>query len=322
MKKRLYAAALGVLLPLGAAFTAEAQTFPTRPVRILVPLSPGGAMDGIARGLATKLGDSLGQTVVVDNRPGAGSHISLEILHAAAPDGHTVMMSSLTPIIHPMLYKSRFDLNRDFASVSQVSAQGYVLTVHPSLPAKNTNELVQYLKANPGKMNFSSSGIGSPIHLAGELFQISTGTKMIHVPYKGIGAAMPDMVGGRIQVGFPTLASSQPHVQAGRLRALGVTNPKRVAAAPELPTLAELGIKGYAVVNWYGLMAPKRTPKAVIDRIAKETHTAMHSPDLAKRLAADGSEPVGSSPAEFEAHIRSEQERWGRVIKQAGIKGE
>ncbi len=322
MKKRLYAAALGVLLPLGADFTAEAQTFPTRPVRILVPLSPGGAMDGIARGLATKLGDGLGQTVVVDNRPGAGSHISLEILHAAAPDGHTLMMSSLTPIIHPMLYKSRFDLNRDFASVSQVSAQGYVLTVHPSLPAKNVNELVQYLKANPGKMNFSSSGIGSPIHLAGELFQISTGTKMIHVPYKGIGAAMPDMVGGRIQVGFPTLASSQPHVQTGRLRALGVTNPKRVAAAPELPTLAELGIKGYAVVNWYGLMAPKRTPKTVIDRIAKETHAAMHSPDLAKRLAADGSEPVGSSPAEFEAHIRSEQERWGRVIKQAGIKGE
>jgi tripartite-type tricarboxylate transporter receptor subunit TctC len=322
MKKRLYAAALGALLPLGAAFTVEAQTFPTRPVRILVPLSPGGAMDGIARGLATKLGDSLGQTVVVDNRPGAGSHISLEILHAAAPDGHTLMMSSLTPIIHPMLYKSRFDLNRDFAAVSQVSAQGYVLTVHPSLPAKNVNDLVQYLKANPGKMNFSSSGIGSPIHLAGELFQISTGTKMIHVPYKGIGAAMPDMVGGRIQVGFPTLASSQPHVQAGRLRALGVTNPKRIAAAPELPTLAELGIKGYAVVNWYGLMAPKRTPKAVIDRIAKETHTAMHSPDLAKRLAADGSEPVGSSPGEFEAHIRSEQERWGRVIKQAGIKGE
>jgi len=319
LRHRIYAALLFGLL---AAEAAHAQTFPTRPVRILVPLSPGGGMDAVARGLAQKLGDSLGQTVVVDNRPGAGSAIALEILAAAAPDGHTLMMSSLTPVIHPLLYKSRFLLSRDFTAVSQVTAQGYVLTIHPTIPAKSVREFVQYLKANPGKLNFSSSGIGSPIHMSGELFQIATGTKMIHVPYKGMGAAYTDMVGGRIQVGFPTIISSVPHVQAGRLRPLAVTSAKRVAAVPDIPTFAEAGVKGVVVVNWYGLVAPARTPQPIIARLAKETHAAMHSPEVVKRLAAEGSEPVGSSPAEFAAHIRAEHELWSRVIKQAGIRGE
>jgi len=302
--------------------TCEAQTFPNRPVRILVPLSPGGGMDTVARGLAQKLGDSLGQTVVVDNRPGAGSAVALEILASSAPDGHTLMMSSLTPVIHPLLYGSRFDLARDFSAVSQVTAQGYVLTVHPSLPAKSVLEFVQYLKANPNKLNFSSSGIGSPIHMAGELFQLATGTKMIHVPYKGMGAAYTDMVGGRVQVGFPTVISSLPHVQAGRLRPLAVTTPKRVAAMPDMPTFAEAGVKGVVVVNWYGLIAPARTPKPILERLARETHTAMHSPEMIKRLSAEGSEPVGSSPDEFAAHVRAEIAQWSRVIKQAGIRGD
>jgi tripartite-type tricarboxylate transporter receptor subunit TctC len=313
---------LWLLLNLALPFASHAQAFPNRPVRILVPLSPGGGMDSVARGLAQKLGDSFGQTVVVDNRPGAGSAVALEILASSAPDGHTLMMSSLTPIIHPLLYKSRFNLARDFAAVSQVTAQGYVMTIHPSIPAKSVLELVQFLKANPSKLNFSSSGIGSPIHMAGELFQIATGTKMTHVPYKGMGAAYTDMVGGRIQVGFPTVISSIPHVQAGRLRPLAVTTPKRVAAMPDMPTFAEAGVKGMAVVNWYGLVAPAKTPKPIIERIAKETHAAMHSPDVTKRLAGEGSEPVGSSPAEFAAHIRAEHEQWSRVIKQAGIRGE
>ena len=322
MRTHTYIAAALLLGSSVALDAIAAQGFPTRPIRILVPLSPGGSMDTIARGLAPKLGDALGQTVVVENRPGAGSHIALEILHAAAPDGHTLMMASLTPIIHPLLYKSRFDIQRDFAPVSQVTAQGYVLTVHPSIPAKSVLEFVQYLKANPGKLNYSSSGIGSPIHMAGELFQISTGTKMIHVPYKGMGAAYTDMVGGRIEVGFPTIVSSLVHLQAGRLRPLAVTSPKRVGAAPDIPTFAEAGVKGVVVVNWYGLLAPKNTPRAVVERISKEAHAGMHSPDVVKRLAADGSEPVGSSPAEFAAHLKSEQEKWARVIKQAGIKGE
>ena len=322
MKTPLYSMPFGLLLALLAAFPSHAQNFPTRPVRILVPLSAGGGMDAVARGLAGKLGDALGQTVVVDNRPGAGSQVALEIVAAAAPDGHTLMMSSTTPIIHPLLYKSRFDLARDFAPVSQVTAQGYILTIHPTIPAKSVLELVQYLKANPGKLNFSSSGIGSPIHMAGELFQIATGTKMIHIPYKGMGAAYTDMVGGRVQVGFPTIISSTPHIQAGRLRPLAVTTAKRVAAVPDIPTFAEAGVKGVVVVNWYGLVAPLHTPKPIIERIAKETHTAMHTPEITKRLAAEGSDPVGSSPAEFAAHIRAEQVLWSRVIKQAGIRGE
>jgi tripartite-type tricarboxylate transporter receptor subunit TctC len=314
---------LFLLLLLGTLIVpAHAQSFPTRPIRILVPLTAGGGMDSVARGLALKLGDAFGQTVVIDNRPGAGSHIALEILSSSAPDGHTLMMSSLTPVIHPLLYGSRFNLVRDFAPISQVTAQGYVLTVHPSIPAKSVLEFVQHLKANPGKLNFSSSGIGSPIHMASELFQVVTGTKMTHIPYKGMGAAYTDMVGGRIQVGFPTIISSLPHIQAGRLRPLAVTTPKRVAAVPDMPTFAEAGVKGVVVVNWYGLIAPARTPKSVIDRIAKETATAMHSPDMTKRLAAEGSEPVGSSPAEFTAHVRSEIDQWSRVVKQAGIRGE
>lgn len=300
----------------------HAQTFPNRPVRIIVPLSAGGGMDAVSRGLAQKLGDALGQTVVVENRPGAGSTVALEILAAAQPDGHTLMMASLTPVIHPLLYSSRFNLLRDFTPVSQVTAQGYVLTVHPSIPAKSVGEFVQHLKANPGKLNFSSSGIGSPIHMAGELFQVATGTRMIHIPYKGMGAAYTDMVGGRVEVGFPTIISSVPHVQAGRLRPLAVTTAKRVSAMPDMPTFAEAGVKGVVVVNWYGLLAPPRTPQPIVERISKEAARAMHSPDVVKRLAAEGSEPVGSSPREFAAHVRAEVEQWSRVIKQAGIRGE
>jgi tripartite-type tricarboxylate transporter receptor subunit TctC len=300
----------------------HAQNFPTRPVRILVPLSPGGGMDTVARGLVPRLSEAFGQQVVVDNRPGAGSQIALEILAAASPDGHTLMMSSLTPVIHPLLYGSRFNLLRDFTPVSQVTAQGYILTIHPSVPAKSVSEFVQYLKANPNKLNYSSSGIGSPIHMSGELFQFATGTKMIHVPYKGMGAAYTDMVGGRVQVGFPTIISSVPHIQAGRLRALAVTTPKRVAAMPDMPTFAEAGVKGVVVVNWYGLVAPARTPKPIVDRIAKETSIAMQAPDMIKRIAAEGSEAVGSSPAEFASLIRAEIEQWTRVVKQAGIRGE
>jgi tripartite-type tricarboxylate transporter receptor subunit TctC len=206
--------------------------------------------------------------------------------------------------------------------VSQVTAQGYVMTVHPSVPAKSVMELVQHLRANPDKLTYSSSGIGSPIHMAGELFQIASGTKMIHIPYKGLGAAYTDMVAGRIHIGFPTVISSVPHLQAGRLRPLAVTPAKRIPAIPDIPTFAEAGLKGVVVVNWYGLVAPNRTPKPLVERISKEVATAMQSPEVTKRLAAEGSDPVGSSPAEFAAHIRSEIEKWTRVIKTAGIKGE
>jgi tripartite-type tricarboxylate transporter receptor subunit TctC len=314
-------AALALALAIVAA-PADAQNFPAKPVRIVVPLSAGGGMDTVARGLAQKLGEAFGQTVVVDNRPGAGSLVALDITAAAAPDGHTLMMSSTTPVIHPLLYGSRFDLLRDFAPISQVTAQGYVLVIHPSIPAKSATELVQHLRANPGKYNYSSSGIGGPIHMTAELFQVATGTKMIHVPFKGMGAAYADLVGGRVPVSFPTIISSIPHIGAGRLRALAVTPAKRVQALPATPTMAEAGVPGVVVVNWYGLIAPAKTPRAVIERISAETRKAAQSPEMMQRLAAEGSEAVGSTPKEFEAHIRFEQALWSRVIKQAGIKGE
>ena len=314
--------ALLLLVAVIGAWPAYAQPYPSRPVRIIVPLAPGGGMDTITRGLAQKLGEAMAQTFVVDNRPGAGSLIALETLAAAAPDGHTLMMISSTALIHPLLYKARFDIVRDFLPVSQVSAQGYVLIVHPTIPAKSVGELVQHLRANPGKLNYGSSGIGSPIHMTGELFQIATRTRMIHVPFKGMGAAYADLVGGRVQIAFPTIVSSIPHISAGRLRALAVTPPKRVPALPDVPTFAEAGVNGIVVVNWYGLIAPRATPRYLVERLADEAARAIQSPEMATRLLSEGSEAVGSSAREFTAHIRAEQDQWRKVISEAGIRGE
>jgi tripartite-type tricarboxylate transporter receptor subunit TctC len=315
-------ARLGLLVSAAiAVLPAHAQNYPSRPVRVLVPLAAGGGMDTVTRGLGVKLGEALGQTFVADNRPGAGSQVALEILAAAAPDGHTLMMVSATTVVHPILYKSRFDVVRDFVPVSQATAQGYVMVVHPSVPANNVMELVHYLKANPDKLNFSSSGIGSLIHMSGELFKLATGTQMTHVPYKGMGAAYSDLVGGHVKVSFPTVISSIAHVNAGRLRALAVTPGKRVAALPNTPTFAEAGVQGVVVVNWYGLIAPKGTPRAIVDVVAREATKAMRSPEMTKNLAAEGSDAVGGTPEEFAAHIRAEQAQWSRVIGTAGIVG-
>jgi tripartite-type tricarboxylate transporter receptor subunit TctC len=307
-----------LLLPLAA----PCQTYPSRPVRVIVPLAAGGGMDTVTRGLSLKLGDTFNQTFVVDNRPGAGSQIALELVASAAPDGHTLMMLSATTVIHPLLYQSRFDIVRDFAPVSQVTAQGYVLVIHPSLPAKTLLELVQHVRAHPGKLNYASSGIGSPIHMSTELFQVATGTRMTHIPFKGMGAAYADLVGGRIELSFATIISSSPHIKAGRLRALAVTPAKRAPALPEVPTMGEAGVKGVVVVNWYGLIAPKGTPKAIIDRVCDETAKAVQSPEMAKRLIAEGSEAAGTRAQDFAAHIRAEHDMWARVIKQAGIRGQ
>jgi tripartite-type tricarboxylate transporter receptor subunit TctC len=312
--------ALLVLCSLHTEGATPDQTYPTRPVRILVPLTAGGNMDGITRALAQRLADSFGQQFIVDNRPGAGNQVALDLLSSAAPDGHTLMTTSLTPVIHPMLYKSRFDLARDFTPVSQISSQGYVMVVNNTVPVKSARELVQHLKANPGKLSYMSTGIGSPIHLTGELFQAATGTRMLHVPYKG--AAYGDIVSGLVQVGFPTVASLLPFLQNARLRPIAATTPKRMPALPEVPTFAEGGVPGVVVQNWYGIIAPKGTPALLVERLSKEIAKAMHSPELGKRLTADSSEPVGSSPADFAAHIRAESARWGKVIKQANIKPE
>ncbi len=313
----------------GATTLAQAQpvtasaapAYPTRPVRTLVALSAGGSQDTITRGLSAKLSEAFGQSFIVDNRPGAGSLIAFDILSSSTPDGHTLMMVGATTIVYPLIYHSRFDVVHDFAPVAQVSAQGYVLIVHPSLPAKSVREFVNYLKANPDKVNFSSSGIGSPIHMAGELFKLATGTRMTHIPYKGMATAYADLIGGQVQSSFPTIVSSIAHINSGRLRVLAVTTAKRVPALPNLPTFAEAGVKGVVVVNWYALIAPQKTPPAIIERIATETNKAMRSPDMIKSLLADGSEAVTGSPAELAAHLKAEQAQWSRVVKATGIRG-
>ncbi|HEX2825770.1 MAG TPA: tripartite tricarboxylate transporter substrate binding protein [Burkholderiales bacterium] len=309
---------LAGMLPASIPSALGAQ-YPTHPVRVIVPLAAGGGMDAVTRALSQKLGDAMGQTFVVDNRPGAGNQIGLDIVASAEPDGYTIMMISATTVIHPLLYGSRHDVLRDFMPISQATAQGYGLVIHPSIPAKSVPEFVTYLKARPGQVNFASSGIGSPIHMTGELFQIATGTKMTHVPFKGLGAAYTDLVAGRVQSAFATVISSLPHVHAGRLRALAVSTPQRVSAMPNVPTLTEAGVP-VTVVNWYGLIGPKRLSPRLQQTLSAEVAKAMHSADMEKRLAGEGSNAVGSSPAEFTAHLKREQEQWRKVIAEAGIR--
>jgi tripartite-type tricarboxylate transporter receptor subunit TctC len=317
--------ALACAMALGmCAASAHAQTqsqkFPNRPVRFIIGLAPGGGMDTISRALAQKLGESLGQTVIVDNRPGAGGNIAMEMASASAPDGHNLLIISATSVIYPILYKARFDVLRDFAPVSQISAQGYVAVVHPSVPARNIAELVQHLKANPGKLNYASSGIGSPIHLIGELFTALSGTRMTHVPYKGLGPAYADLIAGNIEVSFPAIVSSQPHIRAGKLRALAVTLPRRSNVVPELPTIVEAGVPGVVVVNWYGMLAPLGTPQPIIDALSRGIAASMSQADISKRLLADGSEAATSTPQQFAAHIAEERDKWTRVIRNAKIR--
>jgi tripartite-type tricarboxylate transporter receptor subunit TctC len=301
---------------------AQAQQYPTRPIRLIVPLAAGGAMDTIARGVGAKLTDSLGQTIVVDNRGGGGGTIGAELVAAAAPDGYTLIMMSATSVIRPLLYPARYEMFRDFAPISQVSAQPYLLVTHPSIPAKTVQELVAYGKANPGKLNYASAGQGSIIHLATELLRVQTGTRMVHVPYKGMGAAYPDLIAGHTQIALGSIVSAQPHVRSGRLRGIAVTSPERAKSSPELPTVAEAGVPGFAVTQWYGVFAPAKTPRPVIELLHGEIARVLKQPEVTKRFAADGAEAVDSTPKEFAAHIKAESQKWARVIRDAGIKGD
>jgi len=311
--------AAGIALCASIAF---AQNYPSRPVRVLVPLPPAGAMDNIVRAVSQRLAQGMGQTFIIDNRPGAGGSVSLEIAASAAPDGYTLVAIAPSSIVYPMLFKSRVDVLRDLEPLSQMSEQGYIVVVHPSLPARSAQELVKVLKASPGKYNFASSGVAGPIHLTGELFMAATGTRMTHVPYKGSALAYTDMIAGGIEVGFPTIYSALPHIRANRLRGLAVTTPARSPAIPELPTLAEAGVRGVEVVSWYALAAPKSTSRAVIERLSGEIGTAVRHPDMVKRLRAEGSEAVANSPSELRAVIAADREKWSRVIKEAGIRVE
>lgn len=318
--KILRLACTGLMLALPAL--VPAQSYPTKPIRLIVPLAAGGGMDTTARGMSPPLSERLKQTVVVDNRPGAGGALGAEIAAHADPDGYTLLMVSASFVVHPLLYRARYDPLRDFSAVTQASRQPYVLIVHPSVPATSVRELVAYAKAHPGKLNYASAGNGSLIHLTTELFKATTGIDIVHVPYKGMGATYTDMLAGRIQTAFPSIISVLPHVKSGKLRALGVTSRSRAPALPDTPSLQEAGIAGFEVTQWYGVVAPGKTPRALIARLEKEISTVLQLPEVGQRMAGDGSEPVGGTSAEFGAHIKAETSKWGEVIRRAGIRAD
>ncbi|HET9403996.1 MAG TPA: tripartite tricarboxylate transporter substrate binding protein [Burkholderiales bacterium] len=312
------AAALAVAAPHGAAQPAPA--YPTKPVRLIVSSGAGGGLDFVARQVAAPLGEYLGQTVVVDNRAGASGSIAAELASQAAPDGYTLMFLSASLVVYGIVNKTRYDLYKDFAPVSQVAAAPYMLAVTPSLPVKNVKELIAHAKSASSKLNYASTGQASFAHLATELFAHLTGTQLVHIPYKGVGAAVPDMFSGRVHMAFLSMGSLYGHVRAGRLRGLAVATPDRVKMAPELPTMIESGVPGYVVTQWHGMAAPRGTPRPVIDRVQREIAKCVKRPEVASRLALDGTEGIASTPQQFAAFLGSEREQWAKAAKLANIR--
>jgi tripartite-type tricarboxylate transporter receptor subunit TctC len=312
-------AAVVVCIAAGAA-----DVYPTKPLRIIVPFPPGGPADGLARIVGDKLAAALGQPVVIDNRPGAGGNIGMELGAKAAPDGHTLVLAPAGNLtVNPSLYRNvPYDVARDFAPITVIAAVPNVLVINPQVPAKDVGELIAYAKANPGRLNFASPGAGSGAHLAGELLKSSAGIDMVHVPFNGIAPAVTAVVAGDVQVMFAAAPSALPLVTAGKLRAIGVASPKRIAAAPALPTLDESGLAGFDVTSWYSLVAPAGTPPAVVDRLQKEIARALETPEAKAKLAGFGAEPIANSPAEFTAMIKSESAKWGKIVKDANIRAE
>ena len=310
------AAALDAAAPLAGA---QASAWPNKPIRWTVSSGAGGGLDLVARLVGSPVAEGLGQNVVVDNRPGASGSIAAELAAQAAPDGYTFMVLSASLVVYGVVNKTRYDLYRDFDAVSQIAASPYILTVNPSLPVKSVKELIAYAKANPGKLNFASTGPASLAHLAGELFAMNTGTQLVHIPYKGVGAALPDMLSGRTQMSFFSGGSVSAQIRTGKLRPLAVANPSRSKQMPDLPTMIESGMPGFEVTQWHGLLAPRGTPRAILDRVHKEIAKAVHRPEVASRLALDGTEGVASSPKEFAAFLKSERDQWAKVAKAAKI---
>ena len=321
MKKIVCALALASCA--GSAIAAEAQ-YPSRPMRLIIPQSPGGASDTVGRVVALRLGERLGHQVVADNRPGATGNVGAEIVKNAAPDGYTILLTAPNLVTSPSLYaRTPFDPIRDFAPVSQLTMSPNVFLVHPSFAARTMKELIEVAKSKPGQIDFSSSGHASTQHLAGELLNVLTGTQLVHIPYKGGGPALLDLMAGRVPVMVSTLPSAVPQIKAGKVRALAVTSAKRSAAAPELPTVAEAtGLAGFEASTWQGFVLPASTPQPVVQRLAGETAKVVAMNDVRDRLRDQGYEPVGSTPAEFGAYIRAELAKWTKVIRNAGIKGE
>lgn len=305
-----------------AVAPALAQNYPSKPVRFIVGFPPGGTNDIVARLVAPKLSEGLGQQVVVENRGGANTAIASELGARAAPDGYTLLMNAPGHATNPALIKLAFDPIQDFTFITQIAESQNLLVVHPSLPVKSVKELIALSRKRPGEVNFGSSGIGTTVHLSAELFQFMTGIKWVHIPYKGGGPGLVALLAGEVSLYFGNVPTVVRQARAGKLRAIAVTGPTRSTAAPEIPTVAESGVPGFNVTSWYGVSAPAKTPRPVVDRVHKEVVRALASPDVRERLIGLGAAPVGSTPEQYTAFIHSEIAKWGKVIKAAGIKAQ
>ena len=317
MKRWLFAALAAIF----AAPVLAQGVYPTKSVRLIVGYSPGGATDIVARTIAAKLQDFLGQPVIVENKPGGGSNIASEFVAKSAPDGYTLLLGSFAMATNMVMYKNLgYDTLRDLAPITQCVSSPALLAVHPSFPAKNLAELIALAKQTPGKYAIASSGSGGSPHLAGEMLKLRAGIDLLHVPYKGAAPALTELLGGRVQMGFQTALSTVSYVQGGQLRPIAVAAPRRLALLPDVPTMAEAGLPDFEVSGWSGLFAPSKTPPAVLARLNQATVKVLTSPEVRNQFLGQGAEPVGSTPEEFRAYIAAEIEKWGRVIRESGAR--
>lgn len=306
----------------GCPPATASEVYPDKPIHIVAPFPPGGPVDILSRTIGNKLAQSLGQPVVVDNRAGAGGNIGADVVAKSAPDGYTLLMGFVgTHAINPSLYtKMPYDNVKDFEPVCLVAVVTIVLVVNPSVPATSINELIALARSKPGELTFGSPGHGTPQHLAGELFNSIAGVNMLHVPYKGAVPALTDLLGGQLSMIFSSMPPALPHIKNGKLRALGVTSTTRSPAAPDLPTIAESGLKGYVVNNWYGILAPRGTPKEIVAKLNGEIVKILKMPDVKESLSAQGAEPFTSTPQQFALYIKEETEKWTKIVKYSGVK--
>ncbi len=312
-----------IVLALAAAGpqTAPAQSYPAKAVRIVVPFPPGAGADIVTRLIAVKLGSAFGQQFVVDNRAGAAGHIGAEVAAHAAPDGYTLLSTPASIVISRSLYpKLNYDIEKDLDPVALIASAPFVLVVHPSLPVRNVKELIALARAKPGELYFASTGNGGTPHLATEIFKMQAKIDIVHVPYKGTPPAVTDLLSGQVQLMFANTLSVLPHVRSGRLRALAISSSKRSAAAPELPTVAESGMPGFDVSTWFGMLAPRGTPKEIIDRLDGEVRKIVQMADVRARLISQGADPIGSTPEEFRTYLKSELVKWEKAVKAVGVR--
>lgn len=317
----LLAVTAGGFCTAGIAATQAPAAFPTKPIRVIVPQSAGGSTDLAARVVMQRVSDALGQPIVIDNRPGAGSLNGTETVAKAVPDGYTLLSVAASFSINPSLHeKLPFDPVRDFTPITRLCALPHILVVHPTVPVKSVKELIALAKAKPGELNYASSGVATSTHLAAELFRHMTGTDMVQVPFKGGAPGMIGLLSGQVQLYFATISTALPHVKSGKLRALAVTTAKRSLVAPEFPTIAEAGVPGYEHASWVGLLAPAKAPPAIVTRLHAESVKVVNTPEVRTLLLREGLEPVGDTPQEFAALIKFEIAKWMKVVKAAGIK--